>query len=127
MYESNPATNGIRAEPPSHADPIPAIDNTVRLIDRDNAFLLFDYVGTPTTTRCLPLLKRRSKESVLLFCPFTGAQPQRQQPYSDFAFNLRASYYQETGGLVDHFVEIGRKRVGRRERLFRCFMFSEPC
>ena len=26
MYESSPATNGIRAEPASHADPIPAID-----------------------------------------------------------------------------------------------------
>src|SRR3984957_12591733 len=92
-------------------NPIPAIDNTVRLIDHDNVFLLFNYVGTPTTTRCLPLLKRRSEKSMLLFCPFTGAQPQRQHPYSDFVFNLRASYYQETGGLVDHFVEIGRKRV----------------
>src|SRR5450755_176203 len=46
-------------------NPIPAIDNTVRLIDHDNVFLLFNYVGTPTTTRCLPLLKRRSKDSVL--------------------------------------------------------------
>ena len=26
MYESRPATNGMRAEPPSHAEPIPAID-----------------------------------------------------------------------------------------------------
>src|SRR5215470_11372401 len=26
IYESSLATNGIRAEPPSHADPIPAID-----------------------------------------------------------------------------------------------------
>src|SRR5450432_4459387 len=26
MYESRPATNGILAEPPSHADPIPAIE-----------------------------------------------------------------------------------------------------
>jgi branched-chain amino acid transport system substrate-binding protein len=92
-------------------NPTPAIDNTVRLIDHDNVFLLFDYVGTPTTTRCLPLLKRRSKQSVLLFCPFTGAQPQRQPPYSDYVYNMRPSYYQETGGLVDHFIEIGRKRV----------------
>src|SRR5271157_1283433 len=26
MYESRPATNGMRADPPSHADPIPAIE-----------------------------------------------------------------------------------------------------
>jgi ABC-type branched-subunit amino acid transport system substrate-binding protein len=92
-------------------NPTPAIDNTIRLIEKDHAFLLFNYVGTPTTTRCLPLLKRYRDQSVFLFCPFTGAQPQRQEPYGEFAFNLRASYYQETGGLVDHFVDIGRKRV----------------
>jgi ABC-type branched-subunit amino acid transport system substrate-binding protein len=92
-------------------NPIPAIDNTIRLIEKDDVFLLFNYVGTPTTTRCLPILKQNRDKSVLLFCPFTGAQPQRQQPYGEFAFNLRASYYQETAGLVEHFLEIGRKRI----------------
>ena len=92
-------------------NPVPAIENTIRLVTKDNAFLLFNYVGTPTTTRCLPLLKRYQHESVLLFCPFTGAQPQRQPPYEELVFNLRASYYQETAGLVDHFHQIGRKRV----------------
>ena len=92
-------------------NPGPAIDNTVRLIEEDDVFLLFNYVGTPTTTRCLPLLKRDRDRSVFLFCPFTGAQPQRQPPYGEFAFNLRASYYQETAGLVDHFVQVGRKRI----------------
>jgi branched-chain amino acid transport system substrate-binding protein len=92
-------------------DPVPALNNTIRLIQKDKVFLLFNYVGTPTTTRCLPLLKRHSDEFVFLFCPFTGAEPQRQAPYGEFVFNLRASYYQETGGLVDHFVKIGRKRI----------------
>jgi branched-chain amino acid transport system substrate-binding protein len=92
-------------------NPLPAIENTIQLVENDKVFLLFNYVGTPTTTRCLPLLKRYQDQSILLFFPFTGAQPQRQQPYGEFAFNLRASYYQETAGLVDHFVEIGRKRV----------------
>jgi branched-chain amino acid transport system substrate-binding protein len=92
-------------------NPIPAIDNTIRLIDKDDVLLLFNYVGTPTTTRCLPLLNKHRDKSVLLFFPFSGAQIQRQSPYGEFAFNLRASYFQETAGLVDHFVEIGRKRV----------------
>jgi branched-chain amino acid transport system substrate-binding protein len=92
-------------------NPIPAIENTIRLIDKDDVFLLFNYVGTPTTTRCLPILKRDREKSMLLFCPFTGAQPQRQPPYDEYVFNLRASYYQETAGLVDHFVELGRKRI----------------
>jgi branched-chain amino acid transport system substrate-binding protein len=92
-------------------NPSPAIDNTIRLIKKDDVFLLFDYVGTPTTTRCLPLLKRHQDQAILLFFPFSGAQPQRQAPYNEFVFNLRASYYQETAGLVDHFVAVGRKRV----------------
>lgn len=92
-------------------NPTPAIENTIRLIDDRNVLLLFNYVGTPTLTRCLPLLKRHRDESVFLFCPFTGAQPQRQLPYGEFVFNLRASYYQETSGLVDHFVRLGRKRI----------------
>jgi ABC-type branched-subunit amino acid transport system substrate-binding protein len=92
-------------------NPTPAIDNTIRLIEQDRVFLLFNYVGTPTVTRCLPLLKRHEDDAVFLFFPFTGAQPQRQEPYGQFCFNLRASYYQETGGLVDHFVQISRKRV----------------
>ena len=35
-------------------NPAPAIENTIRLIEQDNVFLLFDYLGTPTVTRVLP-------------------------------------------------------------------------
>jgi branched-chain amino acid transport system substrate-binding protein len=92
-------------------NPEPAIRNTIELIQKDKVFLLFNYVGTPTTTRCLPLLKRHRDESVFLFFPFTGAEPQRNPPYGEFVFNLRASYYQETAGLVKNFVDIDRKRI----------------
>ncbi len=93
-------------------NPDPAVANTVRLIEQDNAFVLFGYVGTPTVTRTLPLLKRYERHSTYLFCPFTGAEPQRRYPYDAFVFNLRASYREETAGLVDHFVKVGRKKVG---------------
>ena len=36
-------------------NPGPAIQNTIRLIEKDNVLALFNYVGTPTTTRCLPV------------------------------------------------------------------------
>ena len=39
-------------------NPIPAIENTIKLIEKDNVFLLFDYVGTPTVTRVLPIIKK---------------------------------------------------------------------
>ena len=92
-------------------NPIPAIENTIRLIEKDNIFLLFDYVGTPTVTRILPILKSHSNRNIILFFPFTGAQPHRQFPYDQFVFNMRSSYHQETEGLVDHLVGVGRKRI----------------
>ena len=91
--------------------PDPSVENTMTLMLRDNVFALFGYVGTPTVTRVLPMLKKFQDKQVYLFFPFTGAQPQREPPYGDFAFNLRASYRQETAGLVDNFVRIGRRRI----------------
>lgn len=92
--------------------PDPAVNNTTKLMREDKVFALFGYVGTPTVTRVLPLLKKFQQEKFVLFFPFTGAQPQRQLPYGPFAFNLRASYRQETAGLVDNFVKVGREKIG---------------
>jgi ABC-type branched-subunit amino acid transport system substrate-binding protein len=92
-------------------NPAPAIYNTIRAIEQDRAFLLFSYVGTPTVTRVLPLLKRYRSRSVYLFFPFSGAQPQREAPYDGEVFNLRASYRDETYALVDQFARIGRTKI----------------
>ncbi len=91
--------------------PNPAVTNTMTLVQQDQVFALFGYVGTPTVTRVLPMLKKFQQQNAYLFFPFTGAQPQREPPYGDFAFNLRASYRQETAGLVDNFVSIGNERI----------------
>ena len=87
-----------------------AIKNTIRLMKED-VFALFSYVGTPTMIRTLPLLRMRQADHFLLFFPFTGADASRVPPYDAFSFNLRASYDQETQGLIDHFVAAGRKRI----------------
>ena len=91
--------------------PDPCVANTIELLQDDSVFLLFNYVGTPTVTRALPVLKKFRDQQVYLFFPFTGAEPQREPPYGEFAFNLRASYRQETAGLVENFLAIGRRRV----------------
>ncbi len=88
-----------------------AVKNTLKLMLEDRVFLLFDYVGTPTVTRVLPLLKKYENLHFRLFAPFTGAQPQREEPYDRLAVNLRASYRQETEGLVTGFLTIGRSRI----------------
>jgi len=92
-------------------DPTLAIRNTIRLVDDDNVLLLMNFVGTPMVTRVLPLLKSYQKRQVYLFFPFSGGQPHRQPPYFDSVFNLRASYREETQGLVDHLVRVGRTRI----------------
>ena len=93
-------------------NPVPTVSNTIQLVEEDDVFLLFDYVGTPTVTRMLPLLKiYSSQREVLLFFPFSGAQPQRERPYGQYVFNLRASYQQEIDALVGYLVSIGRNRI----------------
>ena len=91
--------------------PVPSVRNTMQLLLSDQVFALFGYVGTPTVTRVLPILKKFQEENVYMFFPFTGAQPQREPPYGEFAFNLRASYREETAGLVENFLAVGRRRI----------------
>jgi len=91
--------------------PNAAVQNTLKLMLEDDVFLLFNYVGTPTVTRVLPLLKKYERLHFTLFFPFTGAQPHRELPYGPLAVNLRASYRQETKGLVDNFLSAGRSRI----------------
>ena len=92
-------------------DPDLAIRNTLTLMGPDDVFALFGYVGTPTMNRTLPLLRMRHDKGFLLLFPFTGAATSRIPPYDELAFNLRASYEQETAGLVEHFIGIGRSRI----------------
>lgn len=91
--------------------PTLSVENTITLLLEDQVFALFGYVGTPTVTVALPVLKKFQHTQTYLFFPFTGAQPQREPPYGNFAFNLRASYRQETAGLVDNLMAIGKRRI----------------
>src|SRR6266446_9758808 len=93
-------------------EPDPAIQNTNELITKDKVFFLFDYVGTPTLTRVLPLLRYYEEQKVVNVAPFTGADPQRTPPYDKYVFNIRASYREETHRLVDYLYSKGFRRIG---------------
>ena len=92
-------------------EPDLAIRNTLKLMDEDDVFALFSYVGTPTMNRTLPLLQMHHDKNFLLLFPFTGADTNRLPPYDQLSFNLRASYDQEMKGLIDHFVAVNRTRI----------------
>jgi ABC-type branched-subunit amino acid transport system substrate-binding protein len=117
VFDATNAAGGIGGRPielktyDDGYEPEPAIRNTLRFIHEDDALALLSFVGTPTVTRVLPVLSLYRDEDVLLFFPFTGAEPQRREPYSRFAYNLRPSYRDETGGLVDRFVGAGKRRI----------------
>ncbi len=92
-------------------NPAPCVSNTIKLVETDNVFALLNYVGTPTTTRMLPLLKMFEERNMFLLFPFTGAEPLRTEPYGKYVYNLRTSYFDETKGLVNHLLDVGRKRI----------------
>ena len=93
-------------------EPLPCVKNTIQLIEKENVFFLSNYVGTPTLTRALPVIKRYADQHVILVGNFTGAQPQREAPYVEHVFNIRASYRQEMGALVERFWALGARNLG---------------
>ncbi len=93
-------------------EPTPCIRNTLHLVEKENVFFLSNYVGTPTLTRALPVIKRYAAQQVILVGNFTGAQPQREAPYVEHVFNIRASYRQEMMALVDRFWDQGARKFG---------------
>jgi branched-chain amino acid transport system substrate-binding protein len=89
-------------------DPAKCIYNTQRLINYYKVFSLFNYVGTPTSVKTIPMI---NEAGIPLVGIFSGAQALRQ-PVNKYIFNLRGSYYLETERAILHFTEdLGLKRV----------------
>ena len=88
-------------------EPDLAAANTKKLIEENNVFALFGYVGTPTSNAALPIF---TKARVPFFAPFTGAQSLRE-PFNREVFNIRASYFDETDYLVEKLSRIGLKNI----------------
>lgn len=89
-------------------DPSRCLVNTQRLIIEDQVFALFNYVGTPTTVKILPLVEQAH---IPLVGMFTGARVLRE-PFNPLLVNVRASYYQETAAAVRHLVQdLGLSRI----------------
>jgi branched-chain amino acid transport system substrate-binding protein len=93
-------------------EPNPAIRNTIDLVETKQVFCLSNYVGTPTLTRALPVIRKYADDGLVLVGNFTGAQPQREPPYASQVFNIRASYRQEMMTQVEQFWTAGFRRFG---------------
>lgn len=80
--------------------------NTEKFL-RDGVFALFGYVGTPTSLAALPLANEARTPFI---APFTGAEGLRD-PFSRYAFHVRASYFDETELIVKNLTSLGLTRI----------------
>jgi branched-chain amino acid transport system substrate-binding protein len=91
-------------------EPEKCLNATKELIDGGSIFSLLGYVGTPTATAVMPLLGQNP--NLVFFGPFTGAEFLRN-PVKGNVFNVRASYFDETEGLVSHLTgDLGISEIG---------------
>ena len=88
-------------------EPDRATANTKQLIEKDDVFALFGYVGTPTS---LAALKVSNPAGVPFVGAFTGAEALRM-PFNRLIFNVRASYGDETEKIVEQFTSLNVKRI----------------
>ncbi len=74
--------------------------NIERLIKKDRVFALFDFVGTPTVKRVLPIIK---ESKIPFISPYTGASFLRDSKIKNIV-NLRSSYKEEIDALIGYLV-----------------------
>lgn len=79
--------------------PKQAVLNTEHLIHRENVLAIVGNVGTPTATEVIPVI---SREGVVFFGAFTGADILRSGKDNEYVINYRASYRQEMRVTAEH-------------------------
>jgi ABC-type branched-subunit amino acid transport system substrate-binding protein len=88
-------------------DPPKTLANTKTLINDEKVFMLFDYVGTPTSR---VILKTVQDAKVPLLGLFTGAEFLRN-PFRPYIFNVRSSYFLEVETIINKWVKEGKTNI----------------
>ncbi len=89
-------------------EPLRTVNNTRQFVQNSQVFALFGYIGTPTTSAILPLLR---KHQLPFIGAFTGADILRQ-PQDQFIFNFRASYREEAAIQSRYLIDtLGLKKI----------------
>ena len=82
-------------------EPDKTVANSRQLIAEDSVFMLFEYVGTPTSVQIIEMVH---DEDIPAFGFLTGAEALRT-PFRPNMFHVRASYYHEAEGAIAYFVD----------------------
>jgi branched-chain amino acid transport system substrate-binding protein len=89
-------------------EPVPCVQNTLKLIDEHKAFALCSYVGTPTSVKAMRVWQAKNVPVVGFY---TGAGALRQ-PFNQYNIHVRASYAKEADAIVTAFVkEAGATKI----------------
>ena len=84
-------------------EPSRTVANMTDLLFERKVFAVLGNVGTPTAEVALPLVL---EQQIPFFGAFTGADLLRRQPPDRHVFNYRASYAEETAGIVGYFLDV---------------------
>jgi ABC-type branched-subunit amino acid transport system substrate-binding protein len=84
-----------------------AVENTRKLIDEQNVFLVYNNTGTAQTAAILPLLH---ESRTIAFGPVTGASALREK-FDPYLFHVRASYANEAQRILSQLKQTGITRV----------------
>ena len=84
-----------------------SVENTKKLIDDDEVFVLFQPTGTPHTAALLPLA---IQSKTIVFGPVTGASTLRVG-YNRYLFHVRAGYSDEALRIVQQLRQMGTTKV----------------
>lgn len=89
--------------------PDQTLAHTRQLLAEDKPLALFGFIGTANV---LGLVKNKVLEEagIALLAPYTGAQDLRE-PMHPNIFHIRASYTDETAGMVEHLHTVGVRRI----------------
>jgi branched-chain amino acid transport system substrate-binding protein len=88
-------------------DPELTLENTEKLIKKDKVFILFDYMGTPTSKKIIKII---NEEKIPVLGLFTGAEFLRN-PFQPYVLNVRASYYAEVEKIVDYWISQNKSKI----------------
>jgi len=84
-----------------------AVENTVKLIERHNAFALIHYTWTPIARAAIPVA---TKYQVPFFAPYTGAGDIYKSS-SPMVYTVRASFQAELEMIVRHVTTLGIRKI----------------
>ncbi len=84
-----------------------AVDNTRKLIEQEQVFLIYNNTGTAHTAAILPMA---AETRTVIFGPVTGASALRRE-FNRHLFHVRAGYADEAARIAQQLSEIGIKRI----------------